>query len=99
MDEIRDFAAKTPKPMGKVIRIRDGHPDILGIDYGNGLSVHALNDSCIVIKVPGQSRWSGIGQRKYEPPSLLIFAITERMSDTSWSVEPLAELSLAKGKS
>lgn len=91
-------------PMGKVIRVNTrGGVDIVGIDYGNRLSVEDVNNNAIVIRVPGQTAWASVGQRAYHSPMLLIFQVEFQTKDEatgtiSYHVDPMIELDLGRKK-
>ncbi len=92
----------TPTPLGKSIRVTSkGAASVAGVNYGSDVKLHAVNDHAIVLRVPGQYRWAGVDLRKYESPSLLVYAIDEVYEHedyTAYSVHPLIELDLSKRK-
>lgn len=66
-------------PMGSTIHTyEDGTARVSGIDYGPKVLVHSVERECIVLRVPGHNRWSGVGNQKYESPKLLVYLIEEQ---------------------
>lgn len=83
--------------MGTTVKIDiNGGVWVSGIDYGPNVMVHSRNNVCIVLRVPGHTRWSGVGSTKYESPKLLVYRILDEGLDgrTVWlKVEPMMEIS------
>ena len=70
----------------------DGEARVVGMDYGPHPKVTMVREGIVVVKVPGHSTWMGIGVRGYMPTMLYVFRLVDKLSDTEYIVEEIADM-------
>jgi len=54
--------------------------DTGGIDYGRGIYLVANYAARVILKVPGQLAWSGVGAREYIPAQVILASVRPESS-------------------